>query len=50
MQLTEKKIKEAHTAIPVTSSGKKNGKYTKVLRAGLEEDIKKPKWCGLKEV
>ena len=28
----------------------KNGKYTKVLRAGLEEDIKKPKWCGLKEV
>ena len=27
-----------------------NGKYTKVLRTECGKDIKKPKWCGLKEV
>lgn len=27
-----------------------NGRYTKVLRAECENDIKKPKWCGLREV
>lgn len=27
----------------------KNKRYTKVLRAELGEDIKKPKWCELKE-
>lgn len=27
-----------------------NGKYTKVLRAECFKDIKKPSWCGLKEV
>lgn len=26
-----------------------NGRYTKVLRAECGKDIKKPKWCGLKE-
>jgi len=25
-------------------------KYTKVLRADVGKDIKKPKWCGLREV
>lgn len=28
----------------------KNGKYTKILRAECEEKIKRPKWCGLKEL
>ena len=28
----------------------KNKKYTKILRANTEEDIKKPGWCGLEEV
>lgn len=27
-----------------------NGRYTKVLRAEYGKDIKKPKWCGLREV
>ncbi len=26
-----------------------NGRYTKVLRSGIGEDITKPEWCGLKE-
>jgi hypothetical protein len=26
-----------------------NGRYTKVLRAECGKDIKKPKWCGLRE-
>lgn len=26
-----------------------NGRYTKVLRAELGKDIKKPKWCELQE-
>lgn len=29
---------------------RKNGRYTKVLRAECGKDIKKPKWCGLKEI
>lgn len=28
----------------------KNGKYTKVLRENIGEDIQKPDWCELKEV
>lgn len=28
----------------------KNGRYTKVLRSECGKDIKKPKWCGLKEI
>ena len=27
----------------------KNGEYTKILRADVRKDIKKPAWCGLKE-
>ncbi len=27
----------------------KNGRYTKVLRAECGKDIKKPRWCGLRE-
>lgn len=27
----------------------KNGKYTKVLRANMDEKIQKPDWCELKE-
>lgn len=27
-----------------------NNRYTKVLRANIGEDIKKPDWCELKEV
>ncbi len=25
----------------------KNGKYTRVMRANCEEDIRRPRWCGL---
>ena len=28
----------------------KNGRYTKILRADVRKDIKKPAWCGLKEI
>lgn len=28
----------------------KNGRYTKVLRVHIGEDIKKPDWCELKEI
>lgn len=27
----------------------KNGRYTKVMRGNIGEDIPKPQWCGLKE-
>lgn len=27
-----------------------NGRYTKVARAECGKDIKKPEWCGLKEI
>lgn len=27
-----------------------NGRYTKVMRAEIDEDIIKPEWCGLKEL
>lgn len=27
-----------------------NGRYTKVMRAEIDENITKPKWCGLKEL
>lgn len=26
-----------------------DGRYTKVLRANIGEDIEKPEWCGLKK-
>lgn len=28
---------------------KEHGRYTKVLRANLDKDISRPKWCKLKE-
>lgn len=28
---------------------RKNGRYTKVLRASADENIQKPEWCELKE-
>lgn len=28
----------------------KSGKYTTLLRSELGKDIRKPEWCGLKEV
>lgn len=28
----------------------KNGKYTKVMRSHIDDDIPKPDWCKLKEV
>lgn len=26
-----------------------HGRYTKIMRAGYDENIKKPNWCALKE-